>query len=104
MEKNKIINNEEYRMKILNMLKIYGYYDDVLVRKEIESGFVSGEISVDEVVNDKKKFKLLKRSVTKVLDYCYTNSYGEIEREINYFYKVMCKDIRKKYGNLFDRI
>lgn len=104
MEKNKIINNEEYRMKILNMLKIYGYYDDILVRKEIESGFVNGEISVDEVINDKYRFKMLKQSVMKLLDYCYENGFSEIERDVNYFYKIMCKDVRKKYGSLFDRI
>ena len=103
MEKNKIVNNEEFRMKMVNMLKIYGYYDGTLVKGSNEKNFLDGSLSLDDIILDKKDFKELKCSVKKLLDYCYENSFDVLIREVNYFYQVMGKNIRKKFGNLFDR-
>ncbi len=103
MEKSKIVNNEEFRMKMVNMLKIYGYYDGVLVKGSNEKNFLEGILSLDDIILDKKDFKELKCSVKKMLDYCYENNFDVLIREVNYFYQVMGKNIRKKFGNLFDR-
>ena len=103
MEKSKIVNNEEFRMKMVNMLKIYGYYDGTLVKGSNEKNFLEGILSLDDIILDKKDFKELKCSVKKMLDYCYENNFDVLIREVNYFYQVMGKYIRKKFGNLFDR-
>ena len=103
MEKSKIVNNEEFRMKMVNMLKIYGYYDGTLVKGSNEKNFLEGILSLDDIILDKKDFKVLKCSVKKMLDYCYENNFDVLIREVNYFYQVMGKNIRKKFGNLFDR-
>lgn len=103
MEKSKIVNNEEFRMKMVNMLKIYGYYDGALVKGSNEKNFLEGILSLDDIILDKKDFKELKCSVKKMLDYCYENNFVVLIREVNYFYQVMGKNIRKKFGNLFDR-
>ena len=103
MEKSKIVNNEEFRMKMVNMLKIYGYYDGSLVKGSNEKNFLEGILSLDDIILDKKDFKELKCSVKKMLDYCYENNFDVLIREVNYFYQVMGKNIRKKFGNLFDR-
>ena len=103
MEKSKIVNNEEFRMKMVNMLKIYGYYDGALVQGSNEKNFLEGILSLDDIILDKKDFKELKCSVKKMLDYCYENNFDVLIREVNYFYQVMGKNIRKKFGNLFDR-
>ena len=103
MEKSKIVNNEEFRMKMVNMLKIYGYYDGTLVKGSNEKNFLEGILFLDDIILDKKDFKELKCSVKKMLDYCYENNFDVLIREVNYFYQVMGKNIRKKFGNLFDR-
>lgn len=103
MKKDGIINTEELRLKIVNMLKIYGYYDGILVNSSNEKGFVDGSLSLDDIILNRKDFKELKRSVKKLLDYCYENNFDELIREVNYFYQVMGKNIRKKFGNLFDK-
>ena len=103
MEKSKIVNNEEFRIKMVNMLKIYGYYDGTLVKGSNEKNFLEGILSLDDIILDKKDFKELKCSVKKMLDYCYENNFDVLIREVNYFYQVMGKNIRKKFGNLFDR-
>lgn len=103
MEKNKIVNNEEFRMKMVNMLKIYGYYDGTLVKGSNEKKFLDGSLSLDDIIIDKKDFKELKCSVNKLLDYCYENNFDVLIREVNYFYQVIGKNIRKKFGSLFDR-
>lgn len=100
----KLINSEEIRMKVINFLKLYGYYDGVLVKNNMDKKFVSGEVLLVDIVSSRKDFKELKQSVVKVLDYCYENNFDEIERVMNYFYKDMCRDIRKKYGSLFDKL
>lgn len=101
--KDNIIINDEYRMKVINFLKIYGYYNGVLVSRDIEKNYINGLISVNEVIKDKKDFKKLKRSINKVLDYCYETGFNAIEKVINYFYKVECCDLRKQYGGFFDK-
>lgn len=103
MKKDRIINTEELRLKIMNMLKIYGYYDGVLLSNSNEKGFVDGSLSLDDIILNRKDFKELKRSVKKLLDYCYENNFDELIREVNYFYQVMGKNIRKKFGNLFEK-
>ena len=100
MKKDRIINTEELRLKIVNMLKVYGYYDGVLLSNNKEKGFVDGSLSLDDIILNRKDFKELKRSVKKLLDYCYENNFDELIREVNYFYQVMGKNIRKK---LFDK-
>ena len=59
MEKSKIVNNEEFRMKMVNMLKIYGYYDGALVKGSNEKNFLEGILSLDDIILDKKDFKEL---------------------------------------------
>ncbi len=103
MEKKKIINSEEFRMKIINFLKIYGYYDGVLVQNGMDLKYVNGEVVLEDVIQNKKDFKILKQSVMKVLDYCYENRFDEIEMNIQYFYQDVCKGIRKKYGSFLER-
>lgn len=103
MEKSKMVNTEELRMKIVNMLKNYGYYDGLLVKNGMDKKFVSGELLLIDIISSKKDFKQLKMSIQKVLDYCYENNFDEIERVMNYFYKVICKDVRKTHGGIFDK-
>ena len=104
MKEKIIINTEDFRIRILNMLKIYGYYDGILLRDENEKEFVSGNLSIDEIIISKKDFRELKRSVEKLLDYCYENNFDQLIKEVNYFYHDMCKNIRKKYGTLLERL
>lgn len=99
----KIILNEDYRMKIINFLKIYGYYNGILVNLEFEKKYISGELLISDIIKSKKDFKELKMSVNKVLDYCYANGFKEIENIMEYFYKNECKSIKKQYGGLFDK-
>lgn len=101
--KDNIIVDDEYRMKVINFLKIYGYYNGVLVSKDFEKNYINGLISINAIIKDKNDFKELKRSVNKVLDYCYENGFNAIETVINYFYKIECADLRKQYGGLFDK-
>lgn len=96
--------DEEYRMKIVNFLKIYGCYDGVLGKNDITKKYVSGELKLIDIIQSKRDFKELKISIKVVLDYCYKNRFDEIEKIMNHFYKVECLDIRKKYGNIFDRM
>lgn len=98
-----LIINEEFRMKVVNFLKIYGYYDGFLSKGEVEKKYISGELLINDIIQNKSDFKELKMSVNKVLEYCYENGFREIEKVMNHFYKVECNDIRKKYGNFFDR-
>ena len=104
MKKERIVNTEEFRMKIVNMLKIYGYYDGVLVRGDNEKNFIAGILEIDDVIDNKKDFKELKRSILKLRDYCYENNYDKLIKEVNYFYLEMGRNIRKKFGNFFERI
>ncbi len=104
MKEKIMVNTEDFRIKILNMLKIYGYYDGVLLSDENEKEFVSGNLSIDEIIISKKDFRELKRSVEKLLDYCYENNFDQLIKKVNYFYDDMCKNIRKKYGTLLERL
>ena len=103
MEKVNLVITEETRMKFVNFLKIYGYYKGILSKIDIEKKYVSGELNIDDIIKNKKDFKELKMSINKVLEYCYDNNFGKIEEIMNHFYKIECKNIRKKYGNFFDR-
>ena len=103
MKKEQIIVNDEYRMKIVNFLKIYGYYNGILVSLDYEKKYVSGELLLTDVIQSKKDFKELKMSVNKVFDYCYENGFKEIESVMEYFYKNECKVIKKHYGGFFDK-
>lgn len=104
MSNGNVINNEDFRMRIINLLKIYGYYDGILVVNGNDKAFVSGECLVDDIILSRGEFVKLKRSVNKVLDYCYLNSFDEIERVVNYFYEVVCKNVKKKYGNIVEKL
>ena len=103
MGKKTFIINEDFRMKVVNFLKIYGYYNGVLSKIEVQKKYVNGELSLLDIIQNKKDFKELKMSINVVLEYCYDNHFSEIEDIMNYFYKVECLEIRKKYGSLFDR-
>ena len=96
--------NEDYRMKIINFLKIYGYYNGVLSKIDIEKKYVSGELKLSDIIQERQDFKKLKMSVKVVLDYATNNYFDEIYNIMKHFYKVECLEIRKKYGNLFDRL
>lgn len=103
MKKKSFVIDEEFRMKIVNFLKIYGYYEGILVKGGNDKKYVEGEVLLIDVICSKYDFKELKLSVNKVLEYCYENKFPEIEDIINYFYRVECLEVRKKYGNFFDR-
>ncbi len=103
MKKREYVIDEDFRMKVVNFLKIYGYYNGVLVKNGMDKKYASGEVLIGDIILSKKDYKELKMSVNKVLDYCYENRFDEIEGVINYFYKVECAEIRQKYGNFFDR-
>ncbi len=103
MKKKEYVIDEDFRMKVVNFLKIYGYYEGVLVQNGVDKKYVSGDISLDDIILSKNDFKELKRSVNKVLDYCYENSFTEIEMIMNCFYRRECQNIRNSYGNFFDK-
>lgn len=103
MKKNEIVMNEDYRMKVVNFLKIYGYYEGVLVKNGTDKKYVSGELGILDIIRDKGEFKKLKMSVDKVLEYCYMNSLRAIEEVMKNFYLVECLEVRKRYGGFFDR-
>lgn len=103
MSKRDFIVDEDFRMKVINFLKIYGYYDGILIKNGNDKSYISGELVLLDIIQNKKDFKQLKLSINKVLEYCYENSFKEIEAVINYFYKVECSSIKKKYGNFFER-
>lgn len=102
--KKMYIIDDKYRMKIVNFLRIYGYYDGVLVSDDVEKKYISGELKIGDIIKNKKDFKLLKFSINLVLEYCYKNYFKEIEDIMNHFYKIECLEIRKKYGNIFDML
>lgn len=104
MSKKEFIINDEYRMKIVNFLKIYGYYNGILSNIEIQKKYISGELKLIDIIQSKKDFKELKLSINVVLDYCYKNYFDEIESLMNNFYRVECLEVRKKYGSIFDKI
>lgn len=104
MNNNKFIVTEEFRMKVVNFLKIYGYYSGILSKIDIEKKYVSGELLLFDIIKNKKDFKELKLSINKVLEYCYENKFKEIESVMNNFYKVECKSVRKQYGNIFEKL
>ena len=101
-EKN-IIIDEEFRMKVVNFLNIYGDYKGVLSHKDILKKYVGGELRIVDIIQSKKDYKELRFSIKKVLNYCYSNGFDVIENIMNCFYDVECADIRKKYGGFFDR-
>ena len=91
-------------MKVVNFLKIYGYYSGILSKIDIEKKYVSGELLLSDIIKNKKDFKELKLSINKVLEYCYENKFKEIESVMNNFYKVECKIVRKQYGSIFEKL
>lgn len=104
MEKKEIILvDEEFRMKVVNFLKIYGYYEGVLAQAGIDKQYVSGDLKLTDIIKSKKDFKELKMSVNKVLDYCYENCFDKIEMIMNKFYQDECAEVRKLYGGFFDK-
>ena len=95
--------DDEFRMKVVNFLKIYGYYKGILSKNDIQKKYISGELKLIDIIQDRKSFKELKISINVVLEYSFDNHFSEIENVMNYFYKEECLEIRKKYGGLFDR-
>ena len=98
-----LVIDEDFRMKVVNFLKIYGYYNGILSNLDIQKKYINGEEKVEDIIKNKSDFKELKRSVSKVLDYSYENRFGAIENVMNTFYNEECKNIRNLYGNFFDR-
>ena len=96
--------NADYRMKVVNHLKNFGYYNGVLVKMDIQRKYISGELKLNDIIQNKKDYKDLKMSVKAVINYCNDNNFDEIRNTMEYFYKYECMDIKKKYGNIFDRI
>ena len=47
--KSPIVVGPDYRMKVINFLKIYGYYNGILVRMDMQRKYISGELSLDEL-------------------------------------------------------
>lgn len=104
MENSRFVITEDFRMKIVNFLKIYGYYNGVLSKIDIEKKYISGELLLIDIIKNKKDFKELKLSINKVLDYCYENNFKEMESVVINFYKIECKVLRKQFGNFFERL
>lgn len=98
-----LVIDEDFRMKVVNFLKIYGYYNGILSNLDIQKKYITGEKKIEDIIKNKSDFKELKRSVSKVLDYSYENRFGAIENVMNTFYNEECKNIRNLYGNFFDR-
>lgn len=105
MSKKKMyVMDEDYRMKIVNFLKIYGSYNGILSNNDIQKKYISGELKLNDIIQSRKDYKELKISIKLVLDYSFENYFDEIESIMMHFYRVECLDVRKKYGNLFDKI
>ena len=105
MSKNKLyVMDEDYRMKIVNFLKIYGSYKGILSNNDIQKKYISGELKLIDIIQSKKDYKELKISIKLVLDYSFANYFAEIESIMMHFYRVECLDIRKKYGSFFDKL
>lgn len=104
MKKDEIIIDDDFKIKVVNFLKIYGGYQGILVRDKNDKKYVAGEISIDDIINNKNDFKELKVSVNVVLDCCYENGYRAIERIMKKFYSEECSLIKKKYGSFFDKL
>lgn len=98
-----LVIDEDFRMKVVNFLKIYGYYNGILSNLDIQKKYINGEEKIEDIIKNKSDFKELKRSVFKVLDYSYENRFGAIENVMNTFYNEECNNIRNLYGNFFDR-
>lgn len=96
--------NADYRMKIVNHLKNFGYYNGILVKMDIQRKFISGELKLTDIIQNKKDYKELKMSIKAVINYCNDNNFVEIKNTMEYFYKVECLEIKKKYGSIFDRM
>lgn len=96
--------NADYRMKVVNHLKNFGYYNGMLIKMDIQRKYISGELNLVDIIQNKKDYKDLKMSVKAVINYCNENNFDEIRSTMEYFYKYECMDIKKKYGNIFDRI
>lgn len=102
-------NNEfkvdaDYRMKVINFLKIYGYYKGVLVRMDIQRRYISGEYKLTDIIKSKKDYKELKMSAKAAISYCRDNNFEGIVKIMEYFYKIECLEIKKLYGSIFDRL
>ena len=104
MSKKEFVIDDEFRMKVINFLKIYGYYNGILVKEGMDKKYVSGELLISDIIVSKKDYKELKLSIDKVLEYCYENHFDEIEAVMNCFYKVECSQIHKSFGSFFDKI
>ena len=104
MKKNEVIVNEDYRMKVVNFLKIYGDYKCVLVKIENEKRYINGELFINDIIVNKRDYKELKYGVNLVLDYCYRNRLKEMEKVMEYFYRVECLKLRKQYGSWIDKV
>lgn len=102
--KSPIVVGPDYRMKVINFLKIYGYYNGILVKMDMQRKYISGSLSLSDIIQNKNDYKELKMSVLAVIRYCNDNNYIEMIRIMEYFYKVECYNIKKKYGNLFERM
>lgn len=102
--KSPIVVGPDYRMKVINFLKIYGYYNGILVRMDMQRKYISGELRLLDIIQSKDDYKILKASCKALLSYCYDNNYIEIAKIMEYFYKVEFLELKKKYGNIFERM
>jgi len=96
--------NADYRMKVVNHLKNFGYYNGILVKMDVQRKYISGSLKLIDIIQSKKDYKELKLSIKAVINYCNDNNFDEIRNYMKHFYKYECMDIKKKYGNIFDRI
>ena len=94
----------DYRLKLINFLKNYGYYNGLLVKMNIQRKYISGELNLVDIIHNKHDYKELKLSIKAVLRYCHENGFDDLFRLVEYFYKIECLEIRKKYGGFFDRM
>lgn len=103
MAKKEYVIDDDFRLKAVNLLKGYGYYKGALVKSEVQRAYVNGQLKLTDIIKNKNDFKELKASVNAALEYCYANNFDEIESVIKYFYKTECMEVRKLYGNFFDK-
>lgn len=96
--------NADYRMRIVNHLKNFGYYNGVLVKMDIQRKYISGELKLSDIIQSKKDYKELRMSIKAVMNYCNDNNFDEIGNYMEHFYKIECLEIKKKYGSIFDRM
>ncbi len=54
-----LVIDEDFKMKVVNFLKIYGYYNGILSNLDIQKKYINGEEKIEDIIKNKSDFKLL---------------------------------------------